>query len=142
VVEIKVDTRNIVVGGARILGLSSNRIQSILSSPIFRPDIPKVQVTSSIQYEEGKTEGPSKTDELLLGVEAGIQIANKIGKVIKDRTKYLKMTIDSQKQPDLYYGCNQLFKNFDGIITFEMYEKLLIYYRNLTAPLRGEVNAA
>jgi hypothetical protein len=130
-----IDTTRVVATGFRTLNLSSNEIQSLITSPLFKRTVP--EVVGPQPKKAVATKVPEiNVEDVLKRAKEVVQSSIDIAAVIESRAKHIRMQVSYERQPDLWRACSSLFKNFVGTVSFTMYKNLLIYYNQLMLPLQ------
>jgi len=134
----KIDCQFIVAEGFRALESTSYGVQEMMSSPVFSLKPPRTITKAKANYvSKTKTEeGKATTKEIIYGTRLAMNMVLDIASVIRGRGKNYVMKVDQTKQPDLYRAGQVLFgSNFDGTITFAMYEATISYLSQITQQL-------
>ena len=129
--DISVDVQVIIADGDLMVGLAPTDINRILNSPVFRPDKPKIvrkpnpAFSASIDPVEKLTPADVQASATL-----GLDISIKMADIVRERAKHFSMAVDPIKNSDIYQACRAIYGlKFKGIVTFDMYEKLLYRFR-------------
>ena len=141
--EIRVDTRRIVAAGATALDLSSDAVQSIISSPVFVHEGGRTVAASysKAPFREDEPEQKATVDDVIQETKVATDLISQSKDIILGRAKAFTMKVSNKTQPDLYRACQILFgqDKFNGQVTFSMYISVMTYLLKLGAEL-GQQN--
>ena len=111
--------------------------------PVFTPPKRRVKSSTPTGRMKDTSEEPTLTaEDIVQGCDRNLQTVDQLLDKLRNRCKNLTMKVNRSSQPVLFESCTRFFDNFDGEITFDMYEKVLRLNTQLCRQLRMPVNAA